>query len=77
MIGYVGMTGIATGPHLHYEVHDHGAAIDPQSIKMPATTRLAGARLKAFEGYRAVIENRLIDLRQDMVAHASCRGTRC
>ena len=77
VIGYVGMTGSATGPHLHYEVHDHGAAVDPQSIKMPAMTRLAGADLKAFEAYRAVVENRLIDLRQDVVAHAACRGTRC
>ena len=60
VIGYVGMTGSATGPHLHYEVHEHGAAVDPQSIKMPAMTRLAGADLKEFEAYRAVVENRLI-----------------
>ncbi len=77
IIGYVGMTGSATGPHLHYEVHDHGAAVDPQSIKMPAMTRLAGAELEAFEAYRAVVENRLIDLRQDLIAQAACRGTRC
>jgi murein DD-endopeptidase MepM/ murein hydrolase activator NlpD len=77
VIGYVGMTGSATGPHLHYEVHDHGAAVDPQSIKMPAMTRLAGADLTAFEAYRAVVENRLIELRQELIAHAACRGTRC
>ncbi|MGE0260521.1 MAG: M23 family metallopeptidase, partial [Alphaproteobacteria bacterium] len=77
VIGYVGMTGSATGPHLHYEVHDHGAAVDPQSIKMPAVTRLAGADLKAFAAHRAAVENRLIELRQDLIAQAACRGTRC
>jgi murein DD-endopeptidase MepM/ murein hydrolase activator NlpD len=77
IIGYVGMTGTATGPHLHYEVHDHGTAVDPQSIKMPAMTRLAGADLKAFQAHRAVVENQLIDLRQDLIAGAICRGTRC
>jgi murein DD-endopeptidase MepM/ murein hydrolase activator NlpD len=77
IIGYVGMTGTATGPHLHYEVHAHGSAVDPQSIKMPAMTRLAGADLKAFEAHRATVENRLITLRQDLIADAVCRGARC
>jgi murein DD-endopeptidase MepM/ murein hydrolase activator NlpD len=77
VIGYVGMTGSATGPHLHYEVYYRGEQVDPQSIKMPAATRLAGADLKTFEAHRAVIENRLIDLRQELIAEAVCRGARC
>ena len=32
VIGYVGMTGLATGPHLHYEMHRNGSSIDPMSI---------------------------------------------
>ncbi len=35
-IGYVGMTGLATGPHCHYELRRNGQALDPLSIKLPA-----------------------------------------
>ncbi len=36
VIGYVGMTGLATGPHLHYEMHRRGNRVDPLSIELPA-----------------------------------------
>jgi murein DD-endopeptidase MepM/ murein hydrolase activator NlpD len=77
VIGYVGMTGMATGPHLHYEVHHQGAQIDPLSVKMPALTRLAGDDLKAFEVGRDAAERELFELRQDLVAQAECRAGRC
>jgi murein DD-endopeptidase MepM/ murein hydrolase activator NlpD len=77
VIGYVGMTGTATGPHLHYEVHHRGRQVDPQSIKMPATTRLAGNDLRAFQLYRGLVDRQVIDLREDRIAQMVCRGSRC
>ena len=77
VIGYVGMTGLATGPHLHYEVHYQGVQIDPLSVKMPALTRLAGKDMKAFEGVMHAIDRQLQELRPDLVARADCSGGRC
>jgi murein DD-endopeptidase MepM/ murein hydrolase activator NlpD len=35
VIGYVGMTGLATGPHLHYEMIRGGRQVDPEAVKLP------------------------------------------
>jgi murein DD-endopeptidase MepM/ murein hydrolase activator NlpD len=41
IIGYVGMTGLASGPHLHYEFRINGAHVDPLAIKLPASEPIA------------------------------------
>lgn len=49
VIGYVGMTGLATGPHLHYEFRVNGQQHDPLRVALPDAKPLNGASLAAFQ----------------------------
>jgi murein DD-endopeptidase MepM/ murein hydrolase activator NlpD len=55
-VGYLGDSGLATGPHLHYEVIINGSFVDPMAIKLPRTREFDGRMLAAFKRERDRID---------------------
>jgi murein DD-endopeptidase MepM/ murein hydrolase activator NlpD len=71
VIGYLGQTGLATGPHLHYELIVNGTKVDPMRVRLPVGKVLKGDELVTFKRERERIDDLLKQEEKDPLKVAS------
>lgn len=62
IIGYVGTTGLSSGPHLHFGLYKNGRAINPLKVVKVATTKLRGKKFKSFKEQVRISKKRFANI---------------
>ena len=75
VIGYVGMTGLATGPHLHYEYLTNGVHRNPQTVQLPGAEPLRAEALQRFRDLAAPLVAALSPQPPGVLAPAAAAAT--
>jgi murein DD-endopeptidase MepM/ murein hydrolase activator NlpD len=75
IIAFVGKSGLATGPHLHYEFHVDGRAVNPLSVRLPSGYALAASERRKFKDYAAQVLKELDERTHAVTVAGNTAGT--